>query len=452
MTSTERWSSGTGFVLATIGSAIGLGSVWKFPYEAGANGGGPFVLCYLLGLALIVVPLMLAELVIGRRGRSDAAGSIAAVARASGRSPAWAAVGGLGILAGFLILSFYAVIGGWTLAYAIDAGANGVGGEPAAIRARFESLLASPWRMFAAQATFLAITAFVVGAGVVAGIEAACRILMPLLLAVMVVLAIVSFTHGDGAAALRFLFAFDASRFTARAALDALGLGFFSIGVGLGAMVTYAAYAGEHIRLQRVALITVLGDTLVSCLAGLAIFPLVFAYGLDPATGPGLMFVTLPIAFAALPAGWLVAVGFYLLLVLSALASAISLLELASAWLMRRGGLARPLAAGIVGAAALLAGIPTVLSFNLLAGWHPLAAVPGLERATFFGAIDFVTSDVMLPLAGALIAIFAGWMVPESVVADELGRPVAARRLALRLLRYLVPPAIAAVALASLIG
>ncbi|MBL8696756.1 MAG: sodium-dependent transporter [Alphaproteobacteria bacterium] len=447
----ERWTGRTGFILATIGSAIGLGSVWKFPYEAGANGGGAFVLCYLAGLAIIVVPLMLAEFAIGRRGRADAAESLAALAIQAGRSPRWGLVGALGILTGFLILSFYSVIGGWTLAYAVDAAHDGIGsGDPAAIRADFDALLASPARLIAGHAAFLAITAVVVGAGVVAGIEAACKILMPALLAMMAALAVHAVVVGDAAAAFRFLFAFDPARLTARAALDAVGLGFFSIGVGLGLMVTYAAYAGETIRLGEIAVVTLVGDTLVSFLAGIAIFPLVFAHGLDPASGPGLMFITLPIAFARMPGGATVAIAFYLLLFLSALASAISLLELAVAWLMRRVGLSRRWTAAALGAACFAAGIPTVLSFNLWAGWHPLAVVPRLANAGFFDVLDFLTSDVMLPLGGALLAVFAGWIVPGASLANELRLSPRGAAVLGAMLRWVVPLGIAAVALASL--
>src|SRR5690606_17772310 len=300
----EKWSGRIGFILATIGSAVGIGSIWKFPYEVGANGGSAFVLFYVLGLVLVVVPLMFAEFAIGRRGRADPAGSIAAVARAGGASGRWAAAGALGVLTGYLILSFYSVIGGWTLGYAVETALYGLpGADPQAVEARFDAFLASPWQMLGWHALFMATAAVVVVRGVEKGIEAAVKVLMPLLVALMLLLAAWSIVEGDLAATLRFLLQPDLQHLTARTALEALGLGFFSIGVGLGMMITYAAYSGAEVGLRQVAVVSVIADTLISLLAGLAVFPIVFAHGLDPASGPGLVFVTLPLAFAKMPFG-----------------------------------------------------------------------------------------------------------------------------------------------------
>jgi NSS family neurotransmitter:Na+ symporter len=444
----ERWSSGSGFVLATMGSAIGLGSIWKFPYEAGANGGGSFVVPYLLGLAIIVVPLVLAEFAIGRAGRSDAVESMKRVAVAARRSPAWRAVGGLGIVTGFLILSFYAVIGGWALAYSFDSLLSGGGDASAAVaQGRFDALLASPFRILGFHFAFMAATALVVAAGIETGIEAASRVLMPVLFVMIAALACYSLVVGDAPAALRFLFAMDATRWHPRAWLDAVGLGFFSIGVGLGSMITYAAYAGAEVNLRKVAVITVVGDTTVSFLAGLAIFPLVFKYGLDPAGGPGLMFVTLPVAFAQMPFGGVLGFAFYLLLVISALASAISLLELSVAWLMARG-MSRPRGAALAGVACGLSGVPTVLSFNRWAEWHPLADWPGFARSTVFQLLDFATSDVLLPLGGLGIALFAGWFMPRHLIGRELGLSGAGLLTLILALRFVVPGLIVVAVLA----
>ncbi|MGH7396073.1 MAG: sodium-dependent transporter [Candidatus Rokuibacteriota bacterium] len=248
--SPERWSSRTGFVFAAMGSAVGLGSIWKFPYEVGTNGGGGFVLFYLVGLLLIVFPLMLVELAIGRRGRSDAVGSIVAVAIASGASRIWAVVGIAGVVGAILILSFYSVIGGWAAAYVVDTIRNGLPGASApAVQARFDALLASPAHMTIYHTLFVAVTALVVARGIARGIERAALYLMPILIVLIVVLAIYSTAQGDAAAALRFLFAFDLDLLSPRVALEALGLGFFSIGVGLAVMITYAAYAGSDFDL-----------------------------------------------------------------------------------------------------------------------------------------------------------------------------------------------------------
>ncbi len=433
----DRWSSRAGFILATMGSAIGLGSVWKFPYEAGANGGGAFVLAYLAGLALIVVPLLLAELAIGRAGRSDAIGAMAQLARQFGRSPWWRIFACIGVMAGFLILSFYAVIGGWALSYAFDAlRLLPMPLDASAAQAAFVDFLHSPWRMLAFQSLFMAATAFVVAMGIESGIEAASRLLMPVLLVLVSALAVYALAAGDARAALRFLFEVDPARFKPGAWLDAVGLGFFSIGVGLGAMITYAAYAGDDIHLGKVALITVAGDTLVSILAGLAIFPIVFQFGLDPASGPGLMFVTLPLAFAKMPAGPFIAIVFYALLFVSALVSAISLLELSVAPLIRLGFNRRHASLAAAGSCTLL-GVPTILSFNLF------------PQTRFFERIDLLTSDFMLPLAGFGISIFAGWILPRQWLAEELGlRHSAANSLSF-LLRYAVPALIMAVVVAG---
>lgn len=438
---TEAWSGRVGFILAAVGSAVGLGSIWKFPYEVGANGGAAFVLFYLAGLALAVVPLMIAEFAIGRRGGGDAVTSIERLAAQHGASPAWRWAGVLGIVAGVLVLSFYSVIGGWTIAYAADSLFAGLpAGEAPAAQARYDALLASPAPMIGYHGLFLALTAAVVARGVSRGIEAATRILMPLLAALMLGLALYAAVQGDLRAALRFLFSLDPAGFSARAALEALGLGFFSIGVGFGLMITYAAYANRDIDLRQAAIVTVLADTGISLLAGLAVFPLVFAHGLDPASGAGLVFVTLPIAFARMPFGTAAAATFFLLLFVAALASAISMLELAVAFAAHRFAWPRARASAAVAGFCFVAGFATVFSFNLLAHWQP----------TPFDFIDQLTSNVMLPIGGLALALFAGWVLPSSLFAAELGLRPRGAVLLRGMLRWLVPALIAALALPPL--
>lgn len=445
----ERWSSRAGFLLATIGSAIGLGSIWKFPYEVGTNGGGAFIAFYLLGLLLIVFPLLLVEFAIGRRGRSDAVSSIVSVAQTSQASARWGAVGIIGIAGSVLILSFYSVIGGWAVAYVADTVVGGLPGDTASmVQARYDALLASPARLTLYQTLFLAITAMVVGRGIARGIERSSLYLMPVLIVLIVLLAAYSILHGDTGRALRFLFAIDIDRLSPRAALEALGLGFFSIGVGLAVMITYAAYATPDFNLRTVAVVTLLGDTAISVLAGLAVFPVVFAEGLDPASGPGLMFVTLPLAFARMPFGALAAVAFFLLLSLAALASAMSLLEMPVSLLRHWAGWSRPAATVTAGAACWVLGLPTVLSFNRWASWHPLAQVPALATATAFECIDHLASNVLLPLGGFGLAIFAGWIARPEILAAELQLSRVTTRAIIPLLRYGVPIGIAAASLA----
>ena len=305
----QGWTSRSGFILATIGSAIGVGSIWKFPYEVGANGGGAFVLVYLVGLALVVVPLMLAEFAIGHRGHADAATSLEVVAKEESASTRWGLFGLLGAITAFLILSFYAVVGGWTLAYAYLTLVDGLPAGASDAAADFGDLLASPGRMMLFQGAFLGLVAAVVIRGVQNGIESAMKILMPLMALLLTALAIYSMRNGDASAALRFLFVPEFDDLTGRGVLDALGLGFFSIGVGLGILLTYAAYSPPGADLRTVAVASVAADTVISFVAGLAVFPIVFANGLDAGSGPGLVFETLPVAFGSMPAGRLVAAG-----------------------------------------------------------------------------------------------------------------------------------------------
>jgi neurotransmitter:Na+ symporter, NSS family len=446
-----EWSGRVGFILSTMGSAIGLGSIWKFPYEVGSNGGGAFVLCYLVGLLLIVLPLMLVEFAIGRRGRSDAVGSIARVAGESGCSRHWRLLGAVGIVTSFLILSYYSVIGGWALSYAVDTVRIGLpDGSASAVQARFDTLLASPWSMTFYHAGFMAVTALIVARGIAGGIERACTVLMPILIVLVVVLALYSMTEGDVSATLRFLFGVDRELISARIALEALGLGFFSIGVGLAVMITYASYAGPDIDLRQVAIATIVGDTLVSCVAGLAVFPIVFGEKLDPASGPGLMFVTLPLAFARLPFGSAAAMAFFVLLAVAGLASAISMLEMPVAFLQRRIAWSRPFATVISALVCWTLGLVSVLSFNLWADWFPLASIPGLAQASAFDLLDQLTSNMLLPAGGFALAVFGGWAIPTSLFAEELRLGATAIALIRVLLRYVAPCAIAAASLAPL--
>ncbi len=345
------------------------------------------------------------------------------------------------------------MIGGWTIAYAIQTAVGGLPPpQPQAVQAQYDALLSSPLRMLAYHALFMAATAAIVSRGVSGGIEAACKVLMPLLTALMLLLAIYSILEGNVVAALRFLLNLDLQKISPRTALEALGLGFFSIGVGLGLMITYAAYSGAGVNLKEIAVVSVLADTAISFLAGLAVFPIVFAYGLDPASGPGLVFITLPLAFAQMPFGTLAAFGFFVLLFVAALASAISMLELVVALLMSRVGLRRGPATAIAASTCFLVGITTVLSFNVWSDWHPFGAVAGFESATVFDLLDYLTSNILLPIGGLAIALFAGWAIPDRMLVEELGLSPAGGRVLRSLLRYVAPAAIAATAFSAAIS
>lgn len=438
----ERWSSRRGFVLSTIGAAVGIGSIWKFPYEVGQNGGGTFLLFYILGLALVVFPLMTAEFVIGRRGRGNAAESLRRVAVEGGYSPRWQLVGVIGIATGFVILTYYAVIAGMTMAYVPLSLTQGYGNVDApAARRMFTAVSGSFTGLAAWQAAFLAITIWVVAKGIEHGIEAACRILMPTLVLLMVALAVYALLQGEVSRAFAFLFQVKLDAASPRAALEALGLGFFSIGVGMGLMITYAAYAGRDFDLTAAAIATIAGDTAISILAGLAIFPVVFAEGLDPAEGANLMFLIMPIAFGRLPLGDLVGTAFFVLLFVAALASAISLLEVVVAPVVRLTGWRRPVVATVVGGAAWCAGLPSVLSFNLWQEVRPLSMFAGFRDETVFDVIDGVASNLLLPLCGLLVSLFAGWRLPTRIYRLELEGAAWTPGLRL-LLRWVVPAAI----------
>lgn len=441
----DQWSSRIAFILATVGSAVGIGSIWKFPYEVGSNGGGIFVLLYLLGLVVIVLPLLLIELALGRRGGGDAALSLGTVARQSRASRHWSLLGVLGVLTSFLILSFYSVIGGWILAYLADIVVAGLPVGADAAHGRFAELLGSAPRMALFHFLFMAVAAAIVALGVIGGIETACRVLMPVLIALLLALAVYSAIVGDLAAALRFLFRPDWSKATARAALEALGLGFFSIGVGMAVMVTYAAHAGRDIALGSVAVTSMIVDTAISLVAGIAIFPIVFAHGLDPEAGPGLLFVTLPLGFARMPLGTLMAAAFFLSLFTAALASALSMLEMPVALICRRFGLARPRATLLCALAAWAAGLLTVFSFSIWSTWRPFAGLGVYEQ------IDQLTSNLMLPLGGLGLAVLGGWIVPPAMIGNELR--LGARRTAILrwTLRYPVPLGILAASVAPMV-
>jgi NSS family neurotransmitter:Na+ symporter len=362
-------------------------------------------------------------------------------------------VGVWGVIAGFLVLSFYSVIGGETIAYiplALDGSFDNATKETtAALLADLES---NPERLALYHGIFMALTALVVASGVASGIERAVTILMPLLFVLLIVLAIYAATIGDFGRAFRFFFEVDFSKLTPGMVLSAIGLGFFSIGVGVGLMVTYASYAAKDISLNQIAIATITADTIASFLAGFAMFPIVFGFGLQPDAGGGLMFETLPVAFAQMPGGGVVGAAFFLLLFVSALASAMSILELVVAWAVERG-VNRPTAALLIGCLCWFVGLATVFSFGEWKDFHPLAGVPVLGNLKPFLILDYVTSNVMLPIGGILIALFVGYAVKRSTIFAELGwRGGAVATVWLWLIRIVAPLIILAIMISSIAG
>ncbi|MDZ7643783.1 MAG: sodium-dependent transporter [Woeseiaceae bacterium] len=410
-----HWSSRMAFILAVTGSAVGLGNIWKFPYIAGQNGGGAFVLVYLLCVALIGMPVMISEILIGRRGRRNPIATMALLGEEEGASRQWRWVGALGVIAGFLILSYYSVIGGWTLTYIVKSmSGEFAGATPGAVELAFASFTGSWWKVAIAHTLFMGITVFVVARGVERGLEQAVRFMVPALLLLMLVLLGSSISSGYFGSGLAFMFSADFGALSWDSVLAAMGQAFFTLSIGMGAVMAYGAYLPEETSITGASTAVVIADTFIAILAGLVIFPLVFANNLDPADGPGLVFVTLPLAFGQMAGGTFFATIFFLLLTFAAWTSALGLVEPSVAWCVEHLGRTRAQAAFIVGTLIWALGFCTVLSFNVLSD-------VSFYRGTIFDNIDHLTSNIMLPLSGVLIAIFAAWVMCRNSSADELG-------------------------------
>ncbi|MBT8066850.1 MAG: sodium-dependent transporter [Gammaproteobacteria bacterium] len=449
MTSTnnESWSGRLAFILASIGAAVGLGNIWKFPYTLGSSGGSAFVLVYVIAILLVATPIMLAEMIIGRRARRSAPAAMENLAVEHGASRNWRFVGWMGLFALFLVLSFYSVIAGWTAAYLFKTASGAMSGlSPAEVGENFGNFLHEPWQMIFWHLAFTVATVFVVSKGVRIGLERLVKVLMPALLLTLVALVINSAFVGDFSAALDFLFTADLSKLTPVVVLAAVGQAFFSVNVGVGAVLTYSAYLPKEVNLFRSAIIVALGDTMVALLAGLAIFPIVFANNLDPGEGPGLIFVTLSTAFAQMPGGVLIGTAFFAMLIFAALTSSISMLESMTARIYEIRGISRTAAAGTIGAGTFLVGLITVLSFSTWENTYPLGQFAIFAGKTPFDLIDYLVSNVLMPLGGMLYALFAGWWLSRDTCLDEIGLDDGAIfRLWLLLVRVVAPLGVAAV-------
>ncbi len=449
---THTWSSRMVFLLAAIGAAVGLGNLWKFPYTAGVSGGAAFVIVYIGAVALVAAPIVIAELIIGRRGRRSPPGSFQALAAEAGARPFWRWVGIINVAAVFIILSFYSVVAGWAVAY-LPKIASGVftGADGEFVSAEFSRLTASPGRLAFWHAVFMALTVFIVGRGIQGGIEKAVRVLMPALFAMLVLLVGYAVVEGDFKQAVSFLFAADFSKIDANTVLAAIGQAFFSVSVAMGLLISYGSYLSADTDIPRAAVIIAGADTVVALLAGLAIFPLVFANGLDPAQGAGLVFITLPIAFGHMPGGALFGSLFFLLLIVSALTSTIAVMEPIVSWADEHKGWKRKFTTPIAGFAAWLLGMTTVFSFNLWSDYYPLQRFETFANMTVFDLLEYLTTRIMLPVGGILIAVFAGWIMLRNASREEFGDASASLYAPWRfLLRYVCPLAVGAVLLASL--
>mgnify|MGYP001549649372 FL=1 len=417
-----NWSSRLAFLMAAVGSAVGLANIWRFPFTAGVSGGGAFVIIYLFAVLLLALPLVIAELAIGRRGAAPPPRAIATVAVESARSSHWGLMGiVLGSFGTTLALSFYAVVGGWTMAYVVHMASGDLQGiSTDTAQAIFGNLNEQVWVLLGWFTAFLGATVMISMAGVRAGVERAVKLMMPALFLMLLVMVAYAARVGEFELALDFLFTPDFSQLNAHIVMAAFGQAFFSVSVGLTSMMAYGAYIQKSTSIPRSALIIVLADTAVALLAGLAIFPIIFANGLDPQAGPGLVFITLPCAFGQVPGGQVFGAVFFILLLFAALTSSIAMLEAPVSWLCDRTRLKRKSAALLTGAVAWILGLFAALSMNVLAGYHPLSGIPLFSDNTFFDLSDFLVINLMMPMGGILIAVFAGWMVKRKFSSEEL--------------------------------
>lgn len=404
------WSSRLGFVMASAGSAVGLGNIWKFPYITGMHGGGAFVLFFIFCILTVGIPIMIAEMVIGRHTHKDPVGAFREV-----RGGAWTGVGWLGVIAGFVILSYYCVVAGWTVDYLwLSLGGTFSGRHAALVPEIFSRLLTNDLRQVFWQAFFMGLTVFIVLGGVSRGLERANRIMMPILFLILLTLAGYGIFSPGGAEAFRFLFSPEWSKLDPPSMLEAMGHAFFSLSLGMGAMLTYGSYADEKTNIPGVAVTVSVMDTCVALLAGMAIFPIVFTYGMQPAAGPGLVFKTLPIIFSQMPGGTVISILFFLLLVFAALTSAISLLEVVVAYYCDEKKWDRNKATLVMGFIIFLIGVPSALSNNLLKDLHFIGG------RNFLDSVDFLCTNYILPLGGLLIALFTGWVLTTRLARSEI--------------------------------
>lgn len=444
MTKNDRANFGSklGVILASAGSAVGLGNIWRFPYEAGAHGGAAFIFIYLGCVILLGLPIMIAEFLIGRRSRANTAGAYQILAPGTH----WRWVGRMGVLAGFLILSYYSVVAGWTLEYVFEALANNFTGKtPSDFIASFQSFSSNPWRPIIWLVLFLLGTHLIIVKGVEKGIEKSSKILMPALFVLILVLVACSVSLPGAEKGIEFLLKPDFSKVDGNVFLSAMGQAFFSLSLGMGCLCTYASYFSKETNLTRTAFSVGIIDTLVAVLAGFIIFPAAFSVGIQPDAGPSLIFITLPNVFQQAFSGapvlaYLFSVMFYILLALAALTSTISIHEVVTAYLHEEFNLTRKRAAWMVTGGCIFFGILCSLSLGVTKGF----TVFGLGT---FDLFDYVTAKIMLPLGGFFISLFIGWYLDKKIVWSEITNDgtlkVPTYKLIIFILKYIAPIAIA---------
>jgi len=442
----EHWSSRFAFLMAAVGFAVGLGNIWRFPYIAGENGGAAFVIVYLGCAFLIGAPILMAELLIGRRGQGSAVFSMREVARINGRSPQWQWVGGMGLLAAYSISIVYSVVVGWVLWYLFKALTTGfVGVDASGAEQEFLAVQASIGGMGLWNLIGLTVVGIIIYAGVKNGIERAVVLLMPMLFVLLIVLTVYNVFAGGFEEAIEWLFTPDFSKITGKTLLAAIGQAFFSIGVAMGGMMTFGAYLDRDVSIAGSAAIIVIADTAVALLAGLVIFPAVFANGLDPAAGAGLIFQTLPVAFAQMPAGQLFAIAFFLLLSVAGITSMVGLIESVTSYMEEHRGMSRHRSTLLVVGSVAVLNILSILSYNLLSHVR-------LFGADFNTIVSYFSDQVLLPVGGLLIALFVGWFLPRRVSEEELAMQGLMFKGWYFSIRYVVPPAVFIIFVVGIFG
>jgi len=412
MTEQNRATFGSklGVIMATVGCAVGLGNIWRFPYMIGQNGGAAFLAIYIICIILLGLPVMLSEFFIGRYTRKNAAGAFKVLAPGT----KWSLIGYNGVLASFLILGFYSVVAGWTLEYIIQAVTGSLSNKAPEVFAQdFKLFSTEIFRPILWTVTFIGLTHFIVVSGVKEGIERTSKVMMPILFLILLALCIRSVTLPNASEGLYFLFKPDFSKITSAVVLSAMGQAFFSLSIGMGCLITYSSYFSKDTKMQITALQVTILDTLVAVMAGIMIFPAVFSFGIAPTAGPELVFITLPNVFQQLPMGAIWSLVFFLLLALAALTSTISLHEVATAYVHEEYQITRTKAAWFVSGGVMVLGIISSLSIGI---WKEYT----LFGLTFFDLLDYLTAKIMLPFGGMLICIYLGNRVDRKILKEEL--------------------------------
>lgn len=440
----DSFGSKFGIIAAAAGSAVGLGNIWKFPYVAGQNGGGAFLLIYLFFVLLIGVPVMMSEFAIGRRGQKNAYGSFSAIAPGT----RWNLIGFMGVVAAFFILAFYSAVAGWTLEYIVHSVTHRFAGQSTSDLAdTFGSFISNPVRPLAWQMLFMVLTALIVLAGIKKGIEKYTKLLMPILFLLVVILCVRSVTLEGGSQGLAFLFKPDFSKITGESILFALGQAFFSLSLGMGALITYSSYFSKKENLATTAMEVSISDTIIAILAGVMIFPAVFAFGIEPSAGPSLVFITLPGIFQQMPGGDFFGAIFFILLAVAALTSTISLLEVVVAFFSEELKISRKKATLIATVAISVLGVFASMSFGVLSDFT-------IFGKSIFDILDFTASNVLLPLGGLLIVLFVGWFAGRKISRTELSNDgklkVSYFPLFNFIVKFIAPVAIAAIFIYSI--